>query len=60
VVRIAIPHDADAESPARRSSWRAVTRHALTHYLTRGYEVVRFHRGTTNEFPCYELAPRHE
>jgi predicted GNAT superfamily acetyltransferase len=60
VVRIAIPRDADAESPARRSSWRGVTRHALTHYLARGYDVVRFHRGTTADLPCYELAPRHE
>jgi predicted GNAT superfamily acetyltransferase len=60
VVRVAIPRDADAESAARRSTWRAVTREALTHYLARGYDVVRFHRGTTTELPCYELAPRHQ
>ena len=60
VVRVAIPHDADAESAGRRSSWRAITRQALTHYLALGYDVVRFHRGTNAELPCYELAPRHE
>ena len=59
VVRIAVPHDVDAESPERRSIWRAVTREALTHYLTRGYEVVGFRRGTTADLPYYELAPRH-
>ncbi len=58
VVRIAVPHDADAEPPEQHSIWRAVTRDALTHYLTRGYDVVGFHRGTTTDLPYYELAPR--
>jgi predicted GNAT superfamily acetyltransferase len=58
VVRIAVPRDADAESPERRSIWRSVTREALTHYLTRGYDVVGFRRGTTADLPYYELAPR--
>jgi predicted GNAT superfamily acetyltransferase len=60
VVRVAIPRDADAESAGRRSTWRSVTRQALTHYLALGYHVVRFHRGTNAELPCYELAPRRQ
>jgi predicted GNAT superfamily acetyltransferase len=60
VVRVAIPRDADGETIARRSAWRAVTRDALTHYLALGYDIVRFHRGTTADLPCYELAARHQ
>ena len=59
-IRIAIPRDADGEPMARRSAWRAATRAAFTHYLTRGYEVVGFRRGTAADLPYYELAPRHE
>ncbi len=58
VIRIAVPHDADAESSEGRATWRAVTRAAFTHYLTRGYEVVGFRRGSTADWPYYELAPR--
>ena len=60
VIRVAIPHDADTEPTRRRATWRSVTRQALTHYLTRGYDVVGFRRGTAGDLPYYELAPRHE
>ena len=60
VIRVAIPHDVDVEPMAQRSAWRATTREALTHYLTRGSDVVGFRRGTAADLPCYELAPRHE
>jgi predicted GNAT superfamily acetyltransferase len=58
VIHVAVPRDADAESAESRSIWRAGTRAALTHYLARGYDVVGFRRGTTADWPYYELAPR--
>lgn len=58
VVRIAVPRDLEAESNARRTVWREVTREAFASYLARDYEVVGFRRGQGEELPSYELSPR--
>jgi predicted GNAT superfamily acetyltransferase len=59
-VRIAIPHDLEAEPNDCHEAWRAVTREAFLTYLNWGYEVVGFRRGDGNELPCYELSAKEE
>ncbi|HJU68340.1 MAG TPA: hypothetical protein VJ650_08820 [Gemmatimonadaceae bacterium] len=57
-VRIAIPQDLETEPNELRETWRAVTRKAFLTYLDWGYEVVGFRRGSAEELPAYELAPK--
>lgn len=59
-VRIAIPHDLETEPNDGREIWRAVTREAFVTYLSWGYQVVGFRRGTADELPCYELSAKEE
>jgi predicted GNAT superfamily acetyltransferase len=59
-IRIAIPHDLEAEPNERQAAWRAVTREAFLSYLNRGYQVVGFLRGDGRELPCYELSAKEE
>jgi len=57
-VLVSVPSDietilgADADMAL---AWRLATRHALTHYLGRGYQVAAFHRGDDEALPAYEL-----
>ena len=55
-VRIAIPRDVYALASEHRAPWRETTRRAFLSYLGRGYGIVGFHRGDTDQPPCYELA----
>ena len=56
LVRILVPRDLETEPRERLAIWRAVTREAFLSYLTRGYEVIGFRRGESNELPYYELS----
>jgi predicted GNAT superfamily acetyltransferase len=57
-VRIAVPPDIQGlkqDDPAAALAWRAATRRAFQHYLSRGYAVTGFARGTTHAPPAYLL-----
>jgi predicted GNAT superfamily acetyltransferase len=57
-VRVEIPREIQEEqraAPSLAAQWRAVTRGALQHYLTRGYAVTGFLRSVDGERPSYIL-----
>jgi predicted GNAT superfamily acetyltransferase len=59
-VRIQVPYDINAVAAAGGDAalaWRFSTRDAFLHYLTRGYRVTAFDRGSDQELPAYELTP---
>ena len=58
--RVCVPIPPDIEGVLSSDSdaalaWRLATRHAIMHYLARGYRVAAFHRGTERDLPAYEL-----
>lgn len=57
-VRVPVPADIESvlnTNPDAALAWRLATRQALMHYLSRGYRIVAFRRGTDRELPAYEL-----
>jgi predicted GNAT superfamily acetyltransferase len=58
-VLVPVPIDIEAAlgaSAEEALAWRLATRHAMMHFLARGYRVAGFHRATEHELPAYELA----
>lgn len=58
-VRVPIPPDIEpvlASNPDVALAWRLATRHAIMHYLARGYRITAFHRGNERDLPAYELS----
>lgn len=57
-VLVPVPRDIEALLGASQDAalaWRLATREAILHYLSLGYQVTAFYRGTENELPAYEL-----
>ena len=57
-VLVSVPNDIEStlgSNPDVALAWRLATRHALMHYLARGYQVAGFHRGDHETLPAYEL-----
>ena len=57
-VLVPIPPDIEPvlqSNPDAALAWRLATRQAIMHYLSLGYRVTAFHRGTERELPAYEL-----
>jgi predicted GNAT superfamily acetyltransferase len=57
-VLVSVPIDIETilgADPDLALAWRLATRHALMHYLGRGYQVAAFHRGNDATLPAYEL-----
>ncbi len=59
-IRIAVPHDFEAEPNDHRERWRAVTREAFLSYLNRGFHVVGFRPGDGTDLPAYDLSAEEE
>lgn len=57
-VLVPVPRDIEtvlSSNPDAALAWRLATRHLLMHYLSRGYRIVAFQRGSDRELPAYEL-----
>ena len=58
VVLVPIPPDIEPvllTNPDAALAWRLATRHAIMHYLARGYRITAFLRATQPALPAYEL-----
>jgi len=58
VIHVPIPSDIEtvlATNSDAALAWRLATRHAMMHYLARGYHIAAFRRGSPPELPAYEL-----